>query len=181
MIFLEGDLPSIAALAEREEGIALVQNPQVKIHYLSHPKEMSGALEELVRQFPSERVEVLAIAPYREKKEFQGIRLKLLRLSAVSHAMLTEALYSHKLLSNLLRNIKQWPTSFFANALKGKFKGIPAIICGAGPSLSETFASLRTVEDKALIFAGGSAIAVSATRELRPTLGLRSIQTEKQV
>lgn len=39
-------------------------------------------------------------------------------------------------------------------SLEGKFKNIPAIIVGAGPSLS----SLQKFEEKALIFAGGSAL-----------------------
>jgi len=43
-------------------------------------------------------------------------------------------------------------------ALFGKFSQIPAIICGAGPSLENHFAELRDLENGALIFGGGSAL-----------------------
>jgi hypothetical protein len=42
--------------------------------------------------------------------------------------------------------------------LQGCFQNIPAIIVGAGPSLEKNGHLLRLLEDKALIFAGGSAL-----------------------
>jgi hypothetical protein len=85
---------------------------------------------------------------------------------------MTEALYTHKLLGNLLRNIKRWPGSFFASGLKGKFCGIPAVICGAGPSLQEHYSLLKNLEDRALIIAGGSTIAALSNHGIFPHLGL---------
>ncbi len=45
-----------------------------------------------------------------------------------------------------------------ADALVGKFEGVPAIICGAGPSLKKKFPALKKVGDGALVFGGGSAL-----------------------
>lgn len=45
------------------------------------------------------------------------------------------------------------------DALEGKFRGVPAIICGAGPSLSDSIDAIKQVQDRALIFGGGSALA----------------------
>ena len=44
-----------------------------------------------------------------------------------------------------------------AEDLFGKFHGIPAIICGAGPSLTRHIETLKNISDRALIFGGGSA------------------------
>jgi hypothetical protein len=39
------------------------------------------------------------------------------------------------------------------------FKGIPAIICGGGPSLSQHLSLLQNLQDRSLIFSGGSSLA----------------------
>jgi hypothetical protein len=174
LIFLEEELGVIDALLHQEQAEQLFYDPQVIIHFLTDSKPLKQHLEELIAAYPCDRIEVAAIASYQrlKKHRFQQIRMKLLRLAAVSHAVMTEALYTHKLLSNLLRNIKRWPGSFFASGLKGKFQGIPAIICGAGPSLQEHYSLLKTLEDRALIFAGGSTIAALSNHGIYPHLGL---------
>lgn len=43
-------------------------------------------------------------------------------------------------------------------ALENQWKGLPAVIVGAGPSLKENIPFLKTLQDKALILAGGSAV-----------------------
>lgn len=58
------------------------------------------------------------------------------------------------LFSNFLKNFKIKLLRDF----KGSFQGIPAIICGGGPSLEKEIPFLRAVQDRALIFAGGSAL-----------------------
>ena len=56
---------------------------------------------------------------------------------------------------NIRHNLK---TDFCrADELFGKFKGVPAIICGAGPSLRKNGHLLKSVGDKALLIAGGGA------------------------
>ncbi|KPK33611.1 MAG: hypothetical protein AMS24_00610 [Chlamydiae bacterium SM23_39] len=44
--------------------------------------------------------------------------------------------------------------------LKDAFKDIPAIICGAGPSLEKDMFHINNLKDKAIIFAGGTAIDI---------------------
>lgn len=51
------------------------------------------------------------------------------------------------------------------------YKGIPAIICGAGPSLGKNGASLQALQDKALIFAGGAAIEALRALNVQPHFG----------
>jgi hypothetical protein len=174
LIFLEDDLAVIQALVQNEHAESLLSDPQVIVHFLASLQKTDALLDEVVAAYPCDRIEVVAIESYqkRKKRRLQKIRMKLLRKSAVAQAILTESLYSHQMLINLLRNIKRWHGSFDAVGLKGKFKGIPALICGAGPSLQASIPLLKTLEDRALIIAGGSAIAALSNQGIQPHLGI---------
>lgn len=174
LIIIEEDLGAIAACLESEYGEEILLHPQVHIRLASCAEEISILMKGCIADFPSERVEIAAIEHYarRKKGKFRSLKMQLYRFTAVSHALMTEVIYSHKLLSNLMRNIVKWPGSFFANRLKDQFKGIPAIICGAGPSLAKTFEDLKAIDDRALIIAGGSTIAALSNQGIIPHLGL---------
>ena len=66
--------------------------------------------------------------------------------------------FGSRVYANVIRNIenKVCYTSF--NALKGSLKGMPAIICGAGPTLTDYMQELKALHSSAAIFAGGAAI-----------------------
>jgi hypothetical protein len=174
LIFLEDELAAIHAVLSSEHAQDLFDDPQVVVRFIPDLKQLHGYLEELVASFSCDRVEVAAIESYQKKKKrrFLQIRLKLLRLSTVHHAVLTEALYAHKMLVNLLCNIRRWPGSFLAGGLKGKFRGIPAVVCGAGPSLRLSLSHLKTIEDCALVIAGGSTVAALSNQGIQPHLGI---------
>src|SRR5579862_1426292 len=174
LIIIEEDLSVIAAFLICACAEELLVHPQVHLRYVSSSKELSPLMKECVETFPSERVEIAAIASYakRKKSTFRRLRMQLYRYTAVCHALMTEAIFSHKLLSNLIQNILKWPGSFFANNLKNQFKGVPAIICGAGPSLAKTFDLLKKVEDRALIIAGGSTISSLSNQGIIPHIGI---------
>lgn len=55
--------------------------------------------------------------------------------------------------------------------LFGQFSGVPAIICGAGPSLEKEMAQLKSFRDSALIFAGGTALDILAKEGFIPHFG----------
>ncbi len=183
LLFLEDDLAAIDACLQGPHAEPLFLHPQVTIHYLSDPRRFGPQLEELAASHPTDRIEVACSAGYQKskKRRFQQIRLKLLRQSAIVQAVLTESLYSHKLLRNLLPNIKRWHGSFLASGLRGKFHGIPALICGAGPSLESSIPHLKSLEDRALIIAGGSTIAALSNRGIHPHIRDRSRPEPRRV
>lgn len=65
-------------------------------------------------------------------------------------------------------NLLFYPSSYCAGKLKNKFKGIPAVICGAGPSLEKELPHFFDLRDKALFFAGGSAIPALTRAGFQP-------------
>lgn len=174
IIYIEDSLSAIQGLLESEGSSELLSDPQVHLEFVQDLKSLNLTLKALVETYPSHRIEVISTSAYRKERGalFKRIRLKLMRESAVVNALMTEALYSHRLVENVLANIKRWPRSFFANRLKNRFKGIPAVICGAGPSLKSSLPLLRQLEDKALIIAGGSTIAALSNQGIVPHLGL---------
>ncbi len=65
-----------------------------------------------------------------------------------------------QVLSNVFSNISKLKQSKKGEALFRKFKKIPAVICGAGPSLEKQIPLLKELKNKALVFGGGSSLNV---------------------
>lgn len=61
-------------------------------------------------------------------------------------------------MKNIFANLKR--EAYLGETFREKFANIPAIICGAGPSLEKNCDVLKTLGDSALIFAGGTALAL---------------------
>lgn len=74
--------------------------------------------------------------------------------------------------ANFFHNLMQIPSSYYGNALFGKFKNIPAIICGAGPSLAKNIDLLPALRQRALIFAGGTAMNAVNSISFLPHFGV---------
>ena len=147
LVVIETDLAGIAALRAEEP---LVTHPHVDIFYLTGSVET--AAQKLAHKYPFRHI--AAYGRYPKVKE------ALLRHTALAHTFLCEDLYRHHLLKNLLTNYRRIPGSFDVGALS--LKGIPAIVCGAGPSLDPK--QLERFENKAVIIGGGSAIAALGKR-----------------
>ncbi|MGE5196516.1 MAG: motility associated factor glycosyltransferase family protein, partial [Anaerolineae bacterium] len=75
-----------------------------------------------------------------------------------------------QVLKNVLRNAPRFQNASFAKRLEGCFSGIPAIICGAGPSLDSSLACLKELRlrNRALIFAGGASLNALSKESLLP-------------
>lgn len=166
LIFLEDDPGVIAAFLHRAEAVEILSQPQVHLELFSKKDE---EIESLAQRFPVKRVEVAGL---QSKKGLENLRLKLLRKTALSHALHLDRLHGYQPFKNFVENVRQLPHSFYANGLKGAFEGIPAVICGAGPSLQPTMDVLRGLENKALIIAGGSTLAALSSQGIMPHFGM---------
>jgi hypothetical protein len=174
LIFLEEDLGVIAALLEMEHAVELLSDPQVYLCYLPEGEQRADALEDLARQFPIEKIEVAALASYARyrKRRWEEISLRLLRDTGVFHAFLVESLHFHQLFANFLPNLLQLERSVHAEGLLGQFRDVPAVICGAGPSLNAAIPLLRALDQRALLLAGGSAITALSAQGVSPHLAI---------
>lgn len=69
---------------------------------------------------------------------------------------------------NIRQNQKHLARSVLAESLRMRCKGIPAVICGAGGALDQVFSSIQSLGDRALVFAGGSAVTALSQNAIRP-------------
>ncbi len=171
LVFLEDDMSALQACFQGPHGQKLLGHPQVVFAFLEN---IENVLEECATKFPVSQIHVTALESYAQKKKhkFSKMRLLLLRKSAALHALFSEALFSSKLVQNLAPNLARLPHGFYANNFIGKYAGVPAIICGAGPSLQKSIEHLKTLENKALILAGGSAIPALLNQGVTPHLAM---------
>lgn len=155
VIFLEDDLAVLNVFCQSSWSVEILTHPQVHLRYVT---DWEAELEELPLLFPSEHVHLSALELYAKKRSlFKKMELKLLRNSTAFFALLSESLYVDRLFKNIYTNFQRLSHAFNANCLQGEFQNVPAVICGAGPSLYKSADSLRHLENRALIFAGGSA------------------------
>ncbi len=166
LIFLEDDLHALHRLSATSWGKRMLNHPQVHLKFLHYP----FILELCAKQFPSERI---AVATHKKKtKRFQSIKLALLRKTVLWNSLTSESLSGHLLHRNILANFQKLPQSFYVNQTQNAFAGKPAVICGAGPSLSGAIEDLKGLQDKALIIACGSALSALSHAKLKPHVGV---------
>jgi hypothetical protein len=114
----------------------------------------------------------LAFLPSTSKKQRQvGEKLfeefKFLQMGA--EALLGDVRDQGKTVTqNLLRNLSFLNGAYKASAFANSFEGIPAIICGAGPSLHRHLPFLNLAKEKGLLLAGGSAVKALYEQGIRP-------------
>lgn len=142
---------------------ALAEHPKAHIRFIPDPKSLDLILENCAAEFPYDHIEIIGS---------RKLRLALLRKTASWHALFSEAIASHLFNKNILANIRRLPQAFSVNRWRGKFTGIPAVICGAGPSLAGATPILKKLHDRALIFAGGSTLSALSHFAVRPHLAM---------
>jgi len=69
---------------------------------------------------------------------------------------------------NFYKNVATMEGVLDSGQLRGKFEGVPAIICGAGPSLERQLPLLRRLSDRALLIGCGSALTALTHHNLFP-------------
>jgi hypothetical protein len=181
LIFIEHDLSLLQTLFSLPIGKKILQDHQVHINYLPDlsSKSWEHVLDENVKKWISDRVDLTALSSY-SKQQIKAKRLSLLRKSTLVHAGMSEFLHYHILMENIASNFLSVPSSFHANKWKDKFKGVPAVICGAGASLFESKEALRGLEQKALLFAGGSTITALSHYGISPHIAIALDPNEEE-
>lgn len=177
LVFIEDNPQVIFQLLESEIGSQLVRDRQVFLywnHLRKDDKEISP-LEAVVIPFCFNAFHVAAIPVYTRDKfrRFVEIRAMLSFFSSIQKLNIIE--YSDSALvffNNFYRNLLMLPSAYQAKELFGKFQGVPAIICGAGPSLDKNIDIVASLQDRALIFAGGTAMNAVNARGIVPHFGV---------
>jgi hypothetical protein len=174
LIFLEDDLYVIYKLLSTELGGELVHDKNVSLYYFDSVEDAKETMLSLRWEFLTKKIEVSCLDFYLKKKseKYQHLRHRILNDQSLHNSLVKEYLdFGAAFFLNFYKNLKLLPGSFSGNSLFGKFKNVPAIICGAGPSLEKHFSTLKNVQNKALIFAGGSSLNALIANGIIPHFG----------
>lgn len=174
LVFLEDDMAVLYRLLETEKGREILDHRQVQLHYFQDISQGKGMFEWLTWYFTQAQPDVSALEYYqRERADFTAkLRVHILHETVLKESIAGEYMrFGRSFYRNFFSNMLELPNSGHANRLFGRFEGVPAIICGAGPSLDKNFELLKTLTDRALIFSGGSSLNALSHRGLIPHFG----------
>ncbi len=170
LIFIEENIAAIQSFITQSCAEEILSHPQVHIRFNYNKKKPAKFIQALAQSFPYQSIAILSLPAYKKQfpSRFYRLRLMLMRKTYIEYAYFLEKWCYAGLVVNIASNMSKIETSFDVNGLKGRFKDIPAIICGAGPSLKSDLKKLSSLSDQALIFAGGSAITSLTNNGISP-------------
>lgn len=172
LVLFESNLAQIAALLATERGDAIMHHPRVWLYFLDSDMQSVVKATEF---FMGLKYATIASSHYQNlsPKLALNFKTKIEYCSNARIGFLAEyRSWGYGFFYNYLRNLFLWPRSFLSSTLFNRFQGVPAIICGAGPSLAKQGALLKELRDRALIFAGGTAMNGVNAFSLLPHVGV---------
>jgi hypothetical protein len=175
LVFLEEDLSVLFRLCETELGYHLIKDPQVQIIFLRDEESHKAIFNELTWTYFSVPFITSSLKLYQDvnPKGFlqlqQTISFQFERKKVVVDEYLKFGVVFFR---NFYPNLFELPKAYWGNGLFNCFSQIPAIICGAGPSLNKNIHLLPELKNRALIFAGGSALNALIPKGFLPHFGV---------
>jgi hypothetical protein len=171
LVFLEDDEKIIRKFTETEYAREIIQDRQVEIVYLEDIKDNSS-FERLAISFVGCRGAFSGLRYYQQFKQeaFLALRTKIIAAGISASTIHEECAerYALDFFESFYQNAFVLDGSCHADSLFNRFKNVPIVVCGAGPSLNKNASLLRSLGEKALILAGGSAINVLANYNVVP-------------
>jgi hypothetical protein len=176
LVFLEEDLGVLHRLFETELGTQLLKDPQVQVVYFRNSlAEDKPIFNQLSWTYFESPFVISALKLYEEVNPEGYLQLHhQLSFYLMRKKTFVEEYLQHGVgfFRNFYPNLLELPQSYWGNGLFNRFAQIPAIICGAGPSLNKNVDLLPSLMQHALIFAGGSALNALIPRGIIPHFGV---------
>ncbi|KAF3363369.1 Uncharacterized protein PHSC3_000057 [Chlamydiales bacterium STE3] len=173
LIFLEDNLSVITHFLQTDVATDILKNRQVQLFYLQDLDD-AETFEVIYWSTMMAKLKVSALQSYQRTKKsfFEELTIKLAYDAALKNALLDEYLrFGAGFFRNFYPNMLKLHHSYWGNRLFEKFQKVPAIICGAGPSLEKHIKHLGELTNKALIFAGGSSLNALSAQGVIPHFG----------
>lgn len=174
LVFLEDDPEMLRAFLETDAVEEIISHPQVQMIFISKDEMLPAALGSKFTRPGFNGAILTGLLAYMVRKEakFKKFTFFVDFVSSTHMKVMYEMtqgglIYFRNYFSNFL-NLNE---GILGTELFGKFTGIPAIICGAGPSLGKHIPLLKTLKNKALIFAGGTAMNALTANGITPHFG----------
>ncbi len=171
LVVLEDDLETISLFLETEQAKKLLFHPQIMLLCYEHGDEGRSLIEKISWALCDTSYLWKPSPAYSKYRPKNSLKLEVQIKIAVEEVKWVFDEYISLGLSyfrNFWRNLRFFYESKNGHDLFGQFRGIPAVIVGAGPSLERDLEVLRSIRGKCLIFAGGSALSVLADVGIKP-------------
>ncbi len=170
LVFLEPDPSVIYALLRLDVGGELLFDRQVALYLFDEGIKSLPSSRTIIQKYAQKGFVFSTIKRYLPLEPYVKPKLESLSASIqmAQREMLTPLSY---VLTNFVTNYLKLAEAYLAKELFNKFKGIPAIICGAGPSLDKNIKLLSTLGNRALIFGGGTTLNALNGQGVMPHFG----------
>lgn len=175
LIFIEDEAVVLQFFLGTERCKELLADPQATFHFILNDGTENILFNDFALLHAEENHLYASLRCYSVLKETttQQIKSQIDFLSTIGSKNFFETkVHGLIFFRNFFLNFLSITSSRFANALFGKFKDIPAIICGAGPSLGKNGRLLGELENKAIIFAGGTGMNAMNAQGVMPHFGV---------
>ena len=175
LFFLEDDLACLKHFLSTPKASALMDDVQVEIYDVSQVLQSRWALREITQDNMLRPASITALPEYLETKasNYRALRDLILFESSEQNILYRELIgYGVNFYRNFYPNILELSDAYEGRGLYHKFENIPAIICGAGPSLIKDIPILQKLTQRALIFAPSSALNVLTSHGIWPHFGV---------
>jgi hypothetical protein len=180
LVFVEDDSDVIVQLFQTETGTELLHDNQVTLLLINlsqdeEPQDVEKRFFSLPYTLLLGNIRLSALHLY-SQIHASSVFLLNLQLEYLKNVKIYQVMeymrFGEAFFHNFYRNLLELSKAYLGDKLYGKFNGIPAIICGAGPSLDNSLPLLKELKDRALIFAGGSAMNAINTFDVLPHFGV---------
>ena len=174
LILVEDDLEILYRLLELKNTRDLLNDPQVHLLYNPDPISNDSISEVIACIALGLEVYLLALPYYARTREdiFSRFKEDFHYKALTVNFICSEFLYHTSGPSrNLYQNLNRLHRTKIFSIPNSPFKNYPALVCGAGPSIEKQLPFLSSLKDKALIFAGGSAVNALTSHGILPHFG----------
>lgn len=174
LVFLEDDWAEIRAFLESETASVLLHDPQVRLYGFCDVNGDELLFSNIAWDYVLKPFHVAALPRYAKVRSglLGHLRERLAyehhRKGEIAQEYLDQGIVFYQ---NFYPNMLHLHECYLGDGLFDQWNGIPAIICGAGPSLAKQIPLLRQLSDRALIFAGGSALNALTAANITPHFG----------
>lgn len=179
VVFLVDDHAVAKKLLESSIAAEMLTDPQVLIKVFSWPElnRWNTFRDEFLTFYKQVSMNHFALAPKFAATQEELSRLNQLYTHIQEYMDCHQRLYREavkgrtKFADSYYLNLLELPNAKFGQAMAGAFKNIPAIICGAGPSINQHLDKLKTLTDRAIIFGSGTGMNVLSRNGIIPHFG----------
>lgn len=187
-IVIEDELPVMKKFFETQRASEFLDDPQVLLHYFDStgPTPMRSFFDrfrEILTGFGREGVFLTSSSLYYRIKEMIciGMRNEIFSFTTWLSVIMNEIIVDRQtVFENFYSNTLRQYGAYDVHQLKDCFKNVPAVICGAGPSIVKDIDTIRSIQNDAIIIASGTGMNVLNHYGILPHFGTGLDPTRSQ-